>query len=168
MLTAALTSLSGGRRPSFLAVSLSVFLLLVTLSLLDTDQRYGRSAGVTFQLVEVGTPGPQGNDRETREFFNYFTPHVFEHQELGLLFISQRRRHQRTTQSIRPTRLQGLGTLGMHAKRKEKGGSTSSPVQGRSCLGINDDWKRGITSSRPDHCLELSSSDISCEALLDT
>ena len=85
MLTVSLNCHTGGRRPSFLAVSLSVFLLLVTLSLLDTDQRCGRPAGVTFHLLEAGTPGPQDSKAmtEKRESSSHILRHVFEHQELG-------------------------------------------------------------------------------------
>ena len=125
LLTVSLNCHTGGRRPSFLAVSLSVFLLVVTLFSARHGSAMRAARGCNVPALggrHAGPARPEGNDRETREFLKYFTPHVFELQELGLLFISQRRRQQRRTQNKRPTHLQGLGTLGMHAKRNEKGG----------------------------------------------
>ena len=59
--------------------------------------------------------------------------------------------------------------LVMHAKRDEKRWmhKQSSP-RTELFVRINDGWRRKIPSSGTDHCLELSSSGCSCEALCDT
>ena len=117
----------------------------------------------------AGTARPQGNDRETREFLTYFTPHVFELQELGLLFISQRGRHQRRTLNKETHTSAGTRYTGDARKEKRKRWMNKQSSTRKELLErINDDWRRKIASSGPGHCLERNSSGFSCEALLVT